>query len=536
MPHDCEEPAAKSHCPEVYDHGKDEWFVCPWMGVVTNIKTLKEDGTYIWESSSKLRDEFRRKGFNALKVHHLGNFKGFSGFTIVDFGNDWDGFKNAIMFEKSFEVDSRGKKDYYAAKNLGDKRYGWVARKDDYESRSLVGDYLRRKGDLKTVSGKQAEDQRKTMKLVMKLAHTLETNNELLKEIETKYNEASTSVDIVVRQKDEMAKSFNEDIKRMQQTERDYMEKIFLEHERDRLQLCAQEKDLKKREKQLQHQQAQNETEKELHHAWKMLESATLEQQKADENVLKLAEDQKIEKEKLDKQIIELQKKLDAKQAIELEIERMRGALQVMKHMGSDEDMEVEKNIDAIQRELLEKEEEYEEMEQLNQALIIKERKINDELQDARKELINFLRQRSTCAVIGVKMMGSLEHKPFCNEMKRKFPGEEAEVKAVELCSLWDDYLRDPSWQPFQIIKDDEGNDKEIINAEDEKLKNLKEEYGEEVYNAVIVALSEMNEYNPSGRYTVPELWHHRENRKAPLKEAVAHILKVWKDHKRKKT
>ena len=75
----------------------------------------------------------------------------------------------------------------------------------------------------------------------------------------------------------------------------------------------------------------------------------------------------------------------------------------------------------------------------------------------------------------------------------------------------------------------------EIINAEDEKLKNLKEEYGEEVYDAVTVALNEMNEYNPSGRYTIPELWNLREDRKASLKEGVAHILRIWKGHKRKR-
>ncbi|KAK2643122.1 hypothetical protein Ddye_024885 [Dipteronia dyeriana] len=57
-----DEPAVKSHCPEVYDHDKDEWFVCPnWMGVVANIKTLERDGTYNWASSSKLRDDFKSK-------------------------------------------------------------------------------------------------------------------------------------------------------------------------------------------------------------------------------------------------------------------------------------------------------------------------------------------------------------------------------------------------------------------------------------------------------------------------------------------
>lgn len=67
----------------------------------------------------------------------------------------------------------------------------------------------------------------------------------------------------------------------------------------------------------------------------------------------------------------------------------MRGALHVMKHMGEDGDMEVKKNMDAIKEDLKEKEEELESMEALQQALVIKERKSNDELQEARKELIS---------------------------------------------------------------------------------------------------------------------------------------------------
>ena len=54
------------------------------------------------------------------------------------------------------------------------------------------------------------------------------------------------------------------------------------------------------------------------------------------------------EKDKLHSKIFDLEKKLDARQALELEIERMRGALHVMKHMGEDGDMELKKNMDAI--------------------------------------------------------------------------------------------------------------------------------------------------------------------------------------------
>ena len=94
------------------------------------------------------------------------------------------------------------------------------------------------------------------------------------------------------------------------------------------------------------------------------------------------------QKEELHDKIIKLEKKLDAKQALELEIESLRGSLNVMKHMG-DDDLEVLEKVEAIHKDLREKEGEYEHLESVNQALIIKERKCNDELQEARKEIIS---------------------------------------------------------------------------------------------------------------------------------------------------
>lgn len=95
------------------------------------------------------------------------------------------------------------------------------------------------------------------------------------------------------------------------------------------------------------------------------------------------------EKEAALKKILQLEKQLDAKQKLELEIQQLRGQLQVMKHMGGEEDIEVKKKMEEMSEQLQEKVEEMEDLEALNQTLVVKERKSNDELQEARKELIS---------------------------------------------------------------------------------------------------------------------------------------------------
>ncbi|KAG7019188.1 Factor of DNA methylation 4, partial [Cucurbita argyrosperma subsp. argyrosperma] len=525
------QPIRKEQC---YD--RDQLFVWPWMAIVANIQTEIHAGRRVGESGSKLRDEFMRQGFNPLKVHPLWNRFGHSGYAVVEFNKDWDGFRNALMFENSFEVDHQGKKDYNVSRDRGKKLYGWVARDDDYNSKSVFGDYLRKNGDLKTVLGKEAEDNSKALRLVSNLTNTLENKNLHLKEITHKVLETNASLNNMMEQMDETAKIYNEKIRRMQQDARDHLEHIVSEHEKVKLQLKDQKKELQQREHQLLDREAQNDNERrKLYQEKKMNERATLEQKKAEDEVLLLAGEQQKEKEKLHKKIIELEQKLDARQALELEIERLKGSLEVMKHMGEDGDDDAKKKMDQIQQDLNEKEEEFEYFQNINQNLIIKERRTNDEVQDARKELIHVYGGSSTRAFIGVKRMGDLDSKPFCTAIKLKYAKEEADEKAVELCSEWEDKLRDPSWHPFRIIEDDGGQAKEIIDENDEMLKNLRNEYGDEVYKAVVTALMEMNEYNPSGRYTVLELWNFKEGRKATLKEGAAHILKQWKLHKRRK-
>jgi hypothetical protein len=75
----------------------------------------------------------------------------------------------------------------------------------------------------------------------------------------------------------------------------------------------------------------------------------------------------------------------------------------------------------------------------------------------------------------------------------------------------------------------------QIIDERDEKLKSLKDQLGQQVYDAVTTALLEINEYNASGSYVVTELWNNKENKKASITEAIQHVLKQWKATKRRR-
>ena len=74
-----------------------------------------------------------------------------------------------------------------------------------------------------------------------------------------------------------------------------------------------------------------------------------------------------------------------------------------------------------------------------------------------------------------------------------------------------------------------------ILDEDDEDLKNLKEKWGEEIHNAVVTALKEIEEFNPSGRYSVKALWSFKDGRKATLKEFIAFCLSTMKKLKRKR-
>ncbi|BAT98624.1 Factor of DNA methylation 1 [Vigna angularis] len=513
------------------------YYVWPWTGIIVNIKGKLIDSTHWLKEFAK---------FRPTDSHIFMKDSDMAAQAVVVFNSDWNGFINATEFEKSFETARHGKKDWSSNKLEADSNiYGWVAREDDYNCGGPIGEYLRSKGTLRTVSDIVQEASESRNNIVTNLTKEIEITNDNLDEMQSKFNVKTMSLSRMLEEKDKLHNVFEEETRSMQRRARnevrrilDEQEKLSSELDEKRRKLDSWSRDLNKREvltDQERQKLADDKKKKDLRNESLLL--ASKEQKIADENVLRLVEEQKREKEEAYNKILQLEKQLDAKQKLEMEIEELKGKLQVMKHLGDEDDTAVQKKIEEMNEELQEKIENLESVESMNQTLIVKERQSNDELQEARKELIKGLEDmlNGSKGNIGLKRMGELDQKVFVTKCKERFSPQEAGIKGVELCSLWQENVKNSAWHPFKVIMTDDNKHEKIINENDDKLRSLKQEWGDEIYSAVVTALTEINEYNASGGYTVAELWNIKEKRKATLKEVITYIVERIKPAAKRK-
>ncbi|KAF9589853.1 hypothetical protein IFM89_028788, partial [Coptis chinensis] len=113
----------------------------------------------------------------------------------------------------------------------------------------------------------------------------------------------------------------------------------------------------------------------------------------------------------------------------------------------------MQRELEDLTNELKEKANEVDYREDLYRDLMVVERNKNDELQEAHKALIDGFEHfmSHNRATIGIKRMGELDEKPFRDVCLQKLPKGELDVNSVQLCSLWQEQIKNSEWHPFKI-------------------------------------------------------------------------------------
>ncbi|KAJ4825291.1 hypothetical protein Tsubulata_012517 [Turnera subulata] len=185
----------------------DDFVVWPMKGIAVNLQTgVAEDGSFVGESGSKFRDVLIARGFNPTGVHVFGH----SWCAVVDFTNDWPGFADALSFEYAYKEDNHGKKEWFAESGEKSGIYCWVARADDYNSDNVIGEHLRKIGDLTKVSDKVIEERQRKVKLIKYFELELEGKKRLLEEMVRRCEESDVNLRLLVEEKDKLVQTYNE--------------------------------------------------------------------------------------------------------------------------------------------------------------------------------------------------------------------------------------------------------------------------------------------------------------------------------------
>ncbi|CAN8233548.1 unnamed protein product [Cochlearia groenlandica] len=516
-------------------------YVWPWMVIIIVPLRRNDNKKLLLESAYWLKKLAR---FNPVEVKTLWVEQDSTVAVIPKFNNGFSGFKNAAELEKEYEIKRCSKKDWSdKTGDWGSKVYGWCARADDYNSKGLIAEYLSSVGELRSYSDIYKKEMQDTNLLVVDLGDKIAMKNEDLNKVQYEYNEKAISLHRVLKEKEELDQAYKKETKIMQEVSRRTIRKILekkdmltdeLESKMKELKVWSKELDKKEALTELERQQL-DEEKKKNDAMNSSLQLASLEQKKTDDRVLRLVEEHKRKKEETLNKILQLEKELDNKQKLQMDIQELKGKMHVMRHVEDEDDEDVKKKLKEMEEELEEKCSELENLDDWNSALLIKERQSNDELQEAREALTTRLRELlSDRTNIRIKRMGEIDEKPIVKACKQRFTGEDVAVQQAILCSKWQETVNDSAWHPFKFIGPKDKM-KQVVDEEDEKLKNLREEWGEDVMNTVKTALEELNEFNPSGRYSVQVLWNFKAKRKATLKEVIEYMTNKIKNLKGKR-
>ncbi|TVU21913.1 hypothetical protein EJB05_31584, partial [Eragrostis curvula] len=504
-----------------------ELLVWPWTGILATATT---DASAEAASTLAAHAHQRFAGITTTALqdeaaanHHLH-------FLVIHFGKSWSGLRDAMSLGLHFAGAGRGK---WRRHSVGDSGaggvFGWAAGQEDLAGDGAVGRFLREAG----ARVRSVEDVEKDeVSVAAGLAAVVADYERRAKFLEDKRDEMVGLVQSVEEESSWLHGELKE-LKNISDKIIPEMDQgIDKENEKLKKELDAISREI---ESCMQRIKELKDGRTELLHCSKVqklvfeINSLNMVDRKpmTSNHVQMLREKHKEDMEAIYAKVVQLERQLEQRQAQESAICLLNTKLQTGANLSKEEYQHLHVLMIILKNCL------HQESERLQNSSvdIIKRDILNrDVLHETRQELIKgfegMLIDKRT--VIGIKRMGQLDEKPFHHACKRKFRDDDPEGKAAKLVSGWQEELKKTSWRPFTTILVD-GEDKDVVDEDDPKLRQLQNDYGDNVCNAVKAALRELNDYSPQERHAVNELWNSREARKATTPEVVKYIFEQLK-------
>lgn len=163
---------------------------------------------------------------------------------------------------QGYRVDGHGKKDWLKKDCPKSGLYAWIARADDYNGNNLIGENLKKTGDLKTIAELTEEEARKQQRLVQNLTQLVEEKKKDMKEIEELCSVKSKELNQLMEEKEKNQQKHNRELNTIQERTMSHIQKIFDDHEKLKRLLESEKKKLEIKGNELAKREAHNGTER----------------------------------------------------------------------------------------------------------------------------------------------------------------------------------------------------------------------------------------------------------------------------------
>ncbi|XP_012701688.2 factor of DNA methylation 2 [Setaria italica] len=502
-----------------------ELLVWPWTGILSTT-AADEDADAAATLAFHAHRRFAGVATTALREEPTTHQHRQQHFLLLHFGKSWAGLRDAMSLAAYFTGAGRRK---WQRRGEGDAGcvFGWAAVREDLIGDGAVGRFLRESG----TAARSVEDIEKDEASAAVMLGAVASEYQRRERFLAAKNEEMARV---VQRMEEESNRLHSELKELKAVADNTLLEMFRgadeENNKLRAELDAIKGEVKLRVDRIQELK---ECRTELHCS--KVEKLVIEvnsldmadrKPEASDHAQMLHDKYKEEMEAINAKVIQLEKQLEQKEAQESAICLLNTKLQAEENL-KEAYGHLHKLV-TISKECLEQERER--FQNVYIDLAQRDQLNRDELQETRQEVIKCLESMmiSDFTVIGIKRMGQLDEKPFHHACKRKYSDNDPDGKAARLVSSWQEELKNKSWNPFTTFLVD-GEEKDVVNEDDPKLRQLWTEYGDNVCNAVKVTLTELNDYSPRGRHAVNELWNFREGRKATMAEVVKYIFEQLK-------